>query len=137
MGEEDFLRLKHASHFISIDMAHALQPNFKEKYDVKNAPRLGDGIVVKFNANQRYATTGLSGAQIVKLCEEQKIPHQSFASHANMPCGSTIGALAASRTGIQTVDIGLPQLSMHAARELIAIDDHRQLCRLLKSILES
>ncbi len=136
MGEEDFLRMKQSSHVISIDMAHAYHPGYKKKYDKENAPKIGKGIVLKYNANQRYATSGLTAAKIVKICQKKKIPYQSFASESNLPCGSTVGAIAAAKTGIQTVDIGLAQFSMHAARELIAINDHLDLCKLLKSILE-
>lgn len=136
-NEEDFIRLKAASEFISIDMAHAYHPGYKKKYDVHNAPRLGKGVVIKHNANQRYATSGMSSAHLVQTCQKENLPYQSFASHADLACGSTVGALTATRTGIQTVDIGLAQLSMHAARELIATKDHHTLCRLLKSLLES
>lgn len=135
--EEDFIRLKSASQFISIDMAHAFHPGFKKKYDANNAPRLGKGVVIKHNANNRYATTGLTSARLVKICQQENIPYQSFASHSDIPCGSTVGALTATQTGIPTVDIGLAQLSMHASRELISTEDHLTLCRLLKSLLEA
>lgn len=136
MEEEDFLRMKQRSQIVSIDMAHAYHPGYKTRYDKENAPRVGKGIVLKYNANQRYATSGLTAAKIVKICQKEKIPYQSFASESNLPCGSTVGAITAAGTGIQTVDIGLAQFSMHAAREMIAINDHLDLCKLLKSILE-
>ncbi len=136
MEEEDFLRMKQGSQVISIDMAHAYHPGYKKKYDKANAPKIGEGVVLKYNANQRYATSGLTAAKIVKICQKKKIPYQSFASESNLPCGSTVGAITAAGTGIQTVDIGLAQFSMHAAREMIAINDHLNLCKLLKSILE-
>lgn len=136
MEEEDFLRMKQRSHVVSIDMAHAYHPGYKKKYDKENAPSVGKGIVLKYNANQRYATSGLTAAKIVKICQKKKIPYQSFASESNLSCGSTVGAITATGTGIQTVDIGLAQFSMHAAREMIAINDHLDLCKLLKSILE-
>jgi aspartyl aminopeptidase len=137
MNEEDFLRMKQSSQAISIDMAHAYHPGYKAKYDKENAPKIGEGIVIKHNANHRYATTGLSSAKIVKLCKSHKIPCQAFASESNLPCGSTVGAIAASLTGIETVDIGLAQLSMHASREMISAKDHLTLCKLLKTILEN
>jgi aspartyl aminopeptidase len=136
MDEEAFLRMKSLSQIVSIDMAHAYHPGYQSKYDPHNTPRVGKGVALKYNANQRYATTGLSAAKIVHLCQKKHIPYQSFASESNLPCGSTVGAISAARTGIPTVDIGLPQFSMHAARELIAINDHSNLCKLLKSILE-
>ncbi|MCB1107290.1 MAG: M18 family aminopeptidase [Chlamydiia bacterium] len=137
INEEDHLRMKNRSLCISIDMAHAIHPNYIEKYDQDNAPEMGEGVVIKHNANHRYATSGMSGAHITRLCQKLNIPYQTFASESNLPCGSTVGAITAARTGIETVDIGLAQLSMHAARELISAADHLHLCRLLKSSLES
>ncbi|MCP5506123.1 MAG: M18 family aminopeptidase [Chlamydiales bacterium] len=136
MGEEDFLRMKCRSQVVSIDMAHAYHPGYKQKYDKDNAPTVGKGVVIKYNANQKYATNGLTAAKMVQICKENKIPYQSFASESNMVCGSTVGAITAAKTGIQTVDIGLAQFSMHAAREMMAVNDHLDLCKLLKSILE-
>ena len=136
MDEEDFIRMKHSSYLVSIDMAHGLHPNYKKKYDLQNAPSLGEGIAIKYNANQRYATNGLTAARIIQLCQKNTIPYQSFASESNLSCGSTVGCVAATQMGIPTVDIGVPQLSMHSARELIAVEDHLQLCKLLNAILE-
>lgn len=135
--EEQFIQLKSRSQFTSIDMAHAYHPSYKDKYDKNNSPYLGEGIVIKHNANQRYATQGLTSAHLIKVCQKENIPYQSFASHSDLPCGSTVGALTATRTGIPAVDIGLAQLSMHAAREIVAIKDHHTLCKLLKSLLEA
>ena len=137
MNEEDFLRMKMRSQIISIDMTHAYHPGYKKHYDKENSPETGKGVVIKYSANQRYATNGLTGATIAKLCEEKKIPVQSFSPESNIPCGSTIGPISAVATGIETVDIGLAQFSMHAARELVAAKDHLDLCKLLKALLES
>jgi len=137
MGEEAFLRMKQGSYFVSIDMAHAFHPGYKNKYDKENAPEIGGGVVIKYNANHRYATSGVTAAQIVQLCQKKNIPYQSFAAESNLPCGSTVGAIANTRTGIQTVDIGIAQFSMHAARELMSTTDYLDLCKLLKNILEN
>ena len=93
--------------------------------------------MIKYNANHRYATSGLTAAHIVQLCQKINIPTQAFASESNLHCGSTVGSITATRTGIPTVDIGLAQFSMHAARELTSTADHLDLCKLLKSILEN
>lgn len=136
MGEEDFIRLKSFSRFISIDVAHGYHPSYKDKYDVDNAPKLGRGIGIKYDANQRYATNAITSAEMIQLCIKHKIPYQTFASHSNISSGTTIGPLASSQAGIPTVDIGIPELSMHASRELIAIQDYFSLCKLLQTILE-
>ena len=136
MGEEDFFRLKTSSRFISIDAAHGYHPGYKDKYDADNSPKLGGGIGIKYDANQRYATNAITSAEITQICIKHKIPYQIFAPHSNISSGTTIGPLASSEAGIPTVDIGIPELSMHASRELIATVDYFSLCKLLHALLE-
>ncbi len=136
MDEEDFFKLKSNSSLLSIDVDHGLHPLFKKSYDVSNTAKLGEGVSIKFNANQSYATTGMSGAKIVHLCKNNRISFRFSASHSNRPSGSTIGPRAATHLGIETVDIGIPLLSMHSAREIIANKDYLHLTHLLKSALE-
>ena len=136
MDQEDFFKLKSNSSLLSIDVDHGLHPLFKNSYDVSNTAELGEGVSIKFNANQSYATTGMSGAKIVHLCKKNRISYRLSASHSNRPSGSTIGPRAATHLGIETVDIGIPLLSMHSAREIIANKDYLHLTHLLKSALE-
>ena len=109
---------------ISADMAHAHHPNYSERHDPEHAPKLGKGLVIKHNANQRYATNDL-GATFVRRCaaKAQVAPCQEFAVKADQACGSTIGPISAANLGIRTVDVGSPQLSMHSIRELMHVDD--------------
>lgn len=136
-GEEALIQLKSCSQCISIDMAHAYHPSYKNKYDKNNSPQLGKGVVIKHSANQKYATHARTSAPLIQICQKENFPLQYFAPHSDSPCGSTIGPLTASRTGIPTVDIGLAQFSMHASREIISIKDHHTLCKLLQSLLEA
>lgn len=137
LSREQFLALLPQSLCLSVDLAHALHPNYMEKHDPRHAPLMNKGPVIKYNANQRYASDAQSSASIVHLCEKHVIPYQFFSCRNDIPCGSTIGPLQASQTGITTVDIGSPQLSMHSARELIATQDHLEMCRLLAAFLQS
>lgn len=130
---ESFMRLKAKSLCISSDVAHGFHPNFAEKFDPKNTPHLGKGIVFKCSAEQKYATTLLASSPLLHLCKEQNIPHQSLTSRSDIPSGSTIGPLMAASLGIPTIDIGVPILAMHSIRETIAIEDQKALYTLLKA----
>lgn len=132
---EDHLRVLSQSICISADQAHALHPNHPEKHDTQHQPLMGEGIVIKYNAQQRYATDARSAALVMDLCKKNKIPFQQFVSRNDMACGSTIGPIQATKTGIATVDIGTPQLSMHSSRELAATSDHLAMVKLLTLFL--
>ncbi len=126
-----------ASLCISADNAHAVHPNYPERHDAQHAPSVNGGPVIKVNANHRYATTSLGHAHVKTIAQKTGIPLQVFASRNNMPCGSTIGPIAATRLGIDTVDIGIPQLSMHSARELCGANDPSELVRFLSALIVS
>jgi aspartyl aminopeptidase len=116
-------------------MAHAVHPNYAEQHEPGHPPALGGGPVLKLNANQAYATDARSGAWFTVRCAEAGVPVQHFVSRADLPCGSTIGPLTATRTGIPTVDAGAPLLGMHSCRELVAGADVELMVRALTSCL--
>lgn len=132
---EDLYRLNSESFCLSVDQAHALHPNYAGKHDPRHAPQLGKGIVIKHNAQQRYATNSKGQALVKHLCLSHAIEFQEFIARSDMPCGSTIGPIHATATGIKTIDVGCPQLSMHSARELSACADHLSMCRLIEAFL--
>eukprot|EP00596_Hydrurales_sp_CCMP1899_P001157 CAMPEP_0119052520 /NCGR_PEP_ID=MMETSP1177-20130426/73789_1 /TAXON_ID=2985 /ORGANISM="Ochromonas sp, Strain CCMP1899" /LENGTH=286 /DNA_ID=CAMNT_0007032115 /DNA_START=754 /DNA_END=1614 /DNA_ORIENTATION=+ len=108
---------------LSVDMAHAIHPNYASKHEKNHAPRMNSGIVIKTNSNQRYATNGITGFLLRELGRKAGVPMQEFAVRNDCACGSTIGPIISSNTGIRAVDIGMPQLSMHSIREMMGTSD--------------
>ncbi|MEX2625983.1 MAG: M18 family aminopeptidase, partial [Ilumatobacteraceae bacterium] len=134
-SRDDLLRLLAGSSCISADNAHAIHPNYPERHDTDHAPVVNGGPAIKLNANQRYATSADTAAMFERACRDSDVPYQVFVSRNNVPCGSTIGPLTATRLGIATADVGVPQLSMHSARELCGTADPVDLVRALGSYL--
>jgi aspartyl aminopeptidase len=136
-SRDELLRSLARSTCISADNAHALHPNYPERHDHDHAPQVGGGPAIKVNANQRYATSADTATLFQAACEAAGVPWQVFVSRNNMPCGSTIGPLTSTRLGIATADVGVPQLSMHSARELSGAADPLHLARALTSYFAS
>jgi aspartyl aminopeptidase len=134
-SRDDLHRTLAASSCVSADNAHAVHPNYPERHDPDHAPLVNHGPAIKLNANQRYATSAETAALFGAACDQAGVPHQTFVSRNNMPCGSTIGPLTATRLGIGTADVGVPQLSMHSAREVCGVADPLHLARALRAYL--
>ena len=134
---EDLARSLVSSACVSADNAHAVHPNYAERHEPGHRPIVNAGPAIKVNSNQRYATSGDTAAGFQRACETAGVPWQVFVSRNNMPCGSTIGPITATRLGIPTVDVGVPQLSMHSARELCGADDPGHLAAALAVFLTS
>ena len=117
------------SFLVSADNAHAVHPAHPEYADKKEAPVLNGGVVIKYNANQRYTTDALSDAVFRQVCREAQVPVQSYSNRADLPGGSTLGNISGSHLSIPAVDIGLPQLAMHAACEVAGVRDTEALVR--------
>lgn len=133
---EDYFRLLSGSLCVSVDLSHALHPNYKDKHEPQHTILLNKGIVIKSNAQHRYATDARSAASIIELCHQYKIPFQKYVVRGDIPSGSTIGPIHANLTGMPTVDIGCPQLSMHSCREIMGTEDHLHMCHLLARFLK-
>ncbi len=128
---EDRARAISQSLLVSADNAHGIHPNYSDKHDGNHGPILNNGPVIKTNANQRYATNGITSSIFRHLCEQQNIPVQSFVSRTDLGCGSTIGPITAASIGVQTLDVGVPTFAMHSIRELAGTEDAYNLYRAL------
>lgn len=129
--------LMSASWCLSADNAHAVHPNYQERHDPRHLPLPNQGPALKLNGNQRYATSSRGAAHIRAVAEGADVPLQTFVSRNNMPCGSTIGPITATRLGIEAIDVGVPQLSMHSAREVCGADDPAHLVSLMSAFLSA
>ncbi len=132
---DDLHRALADSACVSADNAHAVHPNYADRHEPGHRPIVNAGPAVKINSNQRYATSAATAAAFQRACETAGVPWQVFVSRNNMPCGSTIGPLTATALGIDTVDVGVPQLSMHSAREFCGVDDPGHLAAALTAFL--
>ena len=111
------------SFMLSADNAHAKHPAYPEMSDPDNAPVLNSGVVIKYNASQRYTTDGLSDALFRTVCKRAGVKVQTYCNRADLPGGSTLGSISNTRVSVPTVDIGLPQLAMHSANETAGAHD--------------
>ena len=136
-NDEKYSSMLYNSFMVSADNAHAIHPNHPELYDSTNAPRLGGGVVVKYNANQRYTTDAISDAVFTTVADRVGIKLQKFSNRADMVGGSTLGSIANTRVSISTVDIGLPQLAMHSANETAAVSDLDDMIKVLTELYSS
>jgi aspartyl aminopeptidase len=135
-SRDDFLRALAGSSCVSADNAHAVHPNYTDRHDADHRPIVNAGPAIKINSNQRYATSPATAAAFRRACAAAAVPCQVFVSRNNMPCGTTIGPITSTRLGIATVDVGVPQLSMHSARELCGVDDPPALVRALTALFD-
>ncbi len=137
LDRQAYLAALARSLMLSADMAHAVHPNYADRHEPRHKPHLGGGPVLKSNANQRYATTAATAAQVRRLAREAGVTLQDFVTRSDLGCGSTIGPFTAAGLGIAVADVGNPMLSMHSARECAASADHEPYVRLLAAHLRS
>jgi len=128
---DEYINMVRSSIMISADNAHAIHPNFPSKHEPKHTPKINGGVVIKINANQRYASNSTTISKFLNSAKFMDEKTQNFVTRTDMGCGSTIGPITATRIGIDTIDVGLPTLGMHSIRELAGSDDAHSLYKIL------
>ena len=137
LDREERLRALGSSCIVSCDNAHAVHPNHPEYMDPNHAVYMNGGVVIKYNASQKYSSDAVSAAIFRLVCEKAGVPFQHYANRADMPGGSTLGNIANSHVSVNTVDIGLAQLAMHSAFETAGADDTRHMINALTAFFGS
>ena len=135
-NEEEYYMAVADSFMLSADTAHAVHPNYQDKTDPTNSPYINEGIVLKYNASQKYTTDANSAALVKYLCKKEKIKCQVFFNRSDMLGGSTLGNILTGQVSIKAADIGLPQLSMHSTYETAGCKDLDDMIILMGSFYE-
>ena len=135
-NEEEYYMAVADSFMLSADNAHAVHPNYQDKTDPTNRPYINEGIVLKYNASQKYTTDANSAALVKYLCKKEKIKCQVFFNRSDMLGGSTLGNILTGQVSIKAADIGLPQLSMHSTYETAGCKDLGDMITLMESFYE-
>ena len=136
-GEEDYYAALAGSFMLSADNAHATHPNHPEYADPLNQVYMNQGIVIKFNANQKYTTDGVSEAVFHQICQRAGVPVQHFANRSDLAGGGTLGNISGSHVSINTLDIGLAQLAMHSSYETAGVQDVDYMIAGMKAFYET
>lgn len=122
-SEEKYLEMLTDSFLVSADNAHAAHQNHPELSDPDNSPLLDGGVVIKYNANQKYTTDARSDAIFRTVCKRAGVKVQTYTNRADLPGGSTLGQIAGTKVSVPAVDIGIAQLAMHSSNETMALKD--------------
>ena len=133
----DMKQMLAQSFMVSADNAHAIHPNHPEYADAGNAPVMGGGVVLKFNASQRYTTDGVSAAVFRKVCADAGVKVQSYCNRADIPGGSTLGHISLTHVSVPSADIGLPQLAMHSCLETSGVRATEQMVQALEAFYQA
>lgn len=132
-SREEFLNTLLNSFMLSIDVAHAIHPNHPEKCDIKNQIYLNDGFALKIASSQAYATDSSAIGIIESICQANEIPYKKFSNRSDIKGGGTLGSIASACLAMKTVDVGVPMLAMHSARETMGAADQVALVNLVRA----
>lgn len=137
LSTEDYKRALASSFMLSVDMAHAYQPNFPAAYETEHKVYVNKGPVIKLNANQRYSSESVSEAMFINWCQQANVPFQKYSHRTDIPCGSTIGPMTSAKLGIRSVDVGNAMWAMHSVRESAGVQDHAYMIAVMQCFFKA
>ncbi len=137
LSKDEYYQAISKSSLLSIDNAHAINPNHPEYADRTSAVLINKGIVIKYNANQSYTTDSLSSSIVKSLLLKDKLNYQEFTNRSDLRGGSTLGNISNNHLSLVSIDIGLPQLAMHSSNELCGVKDLKDMLILTKKYYDS
>ena len=132
-GRVEFLESLSEGMFLSVDVGHAYHPNYPEKMDLTNQSPLNHGLCIKEACSQSYATDSRAIAVIQQICEKEGISCTKYFNRSDGTSGGTLGSIASAMVPMPTVDVGIPILAMHSARELMGVEDECALSELIRA----
>lgn len=122
-------RLYAKSYAISADVTVAVDPDYKDVHDLRNAARLGFGLVMEkyTGSGGKYHTSEASGkfiSQLRKIYFKNKINYQigGGLGRIDLGGGGTIAMYMANRN-MEVIDTGVPLFNMHAPLEIASKAD--------------
>ncbi len=136
-SEEDYLTSLAKSFMVSADNAHAVHPNYSSIADPVNKPKINSGIVIKFNAAQKYTSDAFTSALFKSICSNTNVPYQIFTNNSNVAGGSTLGNISNTQVSIPAVDIGLAQWAMHSPYETAGVKDIEYMYKAVKEFYKT
>ena len=135
--ECDMLKMLASSFMVSADNGHAVHPNYADMACPTNRPYLNGGVLIKYNAQQKYTTDGVSEGIFIKICEDAGVPYRRYVNRSDILGGSTLGNLSAEQVSMNTVDIGVAQLAMHSAYETAGVEDAKHLYDAMRAFFDA
>lgn len=137
LTQSEYLEKLPQSFMLSADNAHGLHPNYPDKCDPVNRPRMGGGVVLKYSGNQKYTTDAVSAAIVRVLAEKAGAALQTFTNHSDIPGGTTLGNISVQHVSVKTADVGIAQLAMHSPYETCGTGDTAELVKLARALFSS
>ncbi|WP_297722509.1 M18 family aminopeptidase [Intestinimonas sp.] len=137
LTESEYLQKLPQSFMLSADNAHALHPNYADRCDPVNRPKMGGGVVLKFSGNQKYTTDAVSAAVVRMLAEKGGVRLQTFVNHSDIPGGTTLGNISVQHVAVKTADVGIAQLAMHSPYETCGSGDTAELAALARTLFSA